>query len=227
MATGELKKLIIEAYKEEDYSGSPIDTFTVMFNPETYSRKYAVKYEERKGAGDTGSPQVYKGIEPETYDLTFTLDGTGVNGTKIKVYEEVEHFLDVTGRNNGDIHRPPYVIVSWGTLLIKGVLKSADINYKLFSPDGTPIRAEIKASFAGAMEDQRRVAEAGNNSPDLTHARIVKEGDHLPLIVAEIYRNPIPYYLQVASANGLNNFRRLETGSQLLLPPVDPKNGNS
>lgn len=220
MANGELKKLIIEAYTKEDYSGSPIDTFTVLFNPENYSRKYAVKYKDRQGAGDTASPQVFESIEPETFDFTFTLDGTGAAIAKVEVHKEVEHFLDVTGRNNGDIHRPPYVLVSWGTMLIKGVLKSADINFKLFAPDGTPLRAEIKASFAGAMEDQRRVAEANNNSPDLTHARIVKEGDHLPLMVAEIYNSPAQYYLQVAASNQLNNFRRLRTGQQLIFPPV-------
>lgn len=220
MANGELKKLIIEAYKTEDYSGSPIDTFTAMFNPENYSRKYAVKYKDRQGAGDTASPQVFEAIEPESYDFTFLLDGTGVTGTSVKVHEEVEHFLDVTGRNIGDIHRPPYLIVSWGSLLIKGVLKSADINFKLFSPDGIPIRAEIRASFAGAMEDQRRVAEADNKSPDLTHARIVKLGDNLPLMVAEIYTNPAAYYLQVAEVNGLNNFRRLRAGQNLIFPPV-------
>lgn len=220
MENGELKKMVIEAYDKADYSGEPLDTFRVMFNPENYSRKYAVKYKDKQGAGDTASPQTFESIEPESYDFTFTLDGTGVTGTKVVVHEEIEHFLDVTGRNNGDIHRPNYILISWGTLLIKGVFKSADINYKLFSPDGKPIRAEIKASFAGAMEDQRRVAEANNNSPDLTHVRIVKEGDNLPLMVAGIYINSAPYYLQVAAHNGLNNFRRLATGEKLSFPPI-------
>jgi nucleoid-associated protein YgaU len=69
------------------------------------------------------------------------------------------------------------------------------------------------------------VAEADNNSPDLTHARIVKLGDNLPLMVANIYLHPTTYYLQVAEANDLNNFRRLRTGQQLIFPPV--KKGNS
>ncbi len=217
---GTLKKMIIEAYTTEDYSGSPVDTFKVMFNPENYSRKYAVKYKDRQGAGDTASPQIFESIEPENFDFTFTIDGTGVSGQDVVVHEKVEHFLDVTGRNNGEIHRPHYCLISWGKLLVKGVLKSADINYKLFTPDGKPIRVEIKASFAGAMEDQRRVAEADNTSPDLTHRRIVKQGDHLPLMVSKIYNNPVPYYLQVAAFNGLNNFRRLRSGRQLFFPPV-------
>lgn len=220
MENGELKKMVIEAHDKADYSGKPIDTFKVMFNPENYSRKYAVKFKDNQGAGDIASPQTFESIEPESYDFTFTLDGTGVSGTKVVVNEEIEHFLDVTGRNNGDIHRPNYLLITWGTLLIKGVFKSADINYKLFSSDGKPIRAEIKASFAGAMEDQRIVAEADNKSPDLTHARIVKQGDNLPLMVADIYINPAPYYLQVAAHNGLNNFRRLRQGQQLNFPPV-------
>lgn len=227
--TGELKKMKIEAYEKSDYSGTPIDTFEVMFNPESYSRKYAVKYEAEQGKGDTASPQRFKGIDPEGFDFTFILDGTGVarnsDKKKVIVHEEVERFLNITLKNNGKIHRPNYALVSWGTLVVKGVFKSADINYKLFSPDGTPLRAEIKASFSEAKEDIRRVAEADNSSPDLTHARIVKQGDNLPLMVANIYTTPTPYYLQVAAFNRLNNFRRLNAGQQLLFPPVNSKTG--
>ena len=54
--------MTIEAYTEADYSGSPVQTFTVMFNPNTYSQKYEVEYEDRQGQGDSGSPQVFGNI---------------------------------------------------------------------------------------------------------------------------------------------------------------------
>jgi hypothetical protein len=216
---GELTKLTIEAYQEEDYSGQAVDSFELMFNPENYQRKYEVEYNERQGSGDTASPQVFGKIKPQDYRFEFVLDGTGVAGPKVEVSEKVEHFLEVTGKNDGDIHRPRYLKLFWGKLLVKCVLKSAEITYNLFKPDGTPLRAKVQMNVSENVEDTLRVAEAGNNSPDLTHLRMIKEGDTLPLMASRIYESPA-YYLQLAEFNGLTNFRRLRAGQELLFPPL-------
>ncbi|MCK5703624.1 MAG: LysM peptidoglycan-binding domain-containing protein, partial [Cyclobacteriaceae bacterium] len=65
-------------------------------------------------------------------------------------------------------------------------------------------------------------AEARLQSPDLTHFKIVKEGETLPLIAKKIYGDS-KYYLEIARVNNINNFRRLKTGQQLVLPPIDKK----
>ena len=95
-----------------------------------------------------------------------------------------------------------------------------DITYKLFKPDGTPIRATIHATFKGFIEDSLRVARENNNSPDLTHIRMVNEGDTLPLMTFRIYGNS-KYYLEVAKANKLVNFRKLVPGQQIFFPPIE------
>lgn len=219
---GELTKLTIEAFRDPSFAGEPVDSFELMFNPENYSNKYEVEYNDRQGAGDTASPQVYERIKPRNLSFEFMLDGTGTSGPKVEVQDEIEHLLDLTVRNDGEIHRPFYVIVTWGTLLLKGVVKSVDISYTLFKPDGSPLRAKVKVTVAEAIQDEERVAEADNSSPDLTHRRIVKGGDKLPLMVDRIYGDPA-YYFQVARANNLNNFRRLEEGQELIFPPVKNK----
>lgn len=219
MANGELVKFKIEAFQEADYSGSPVDTFTVMFNPNNYSRRYEVEYHERQGAGDTGSPQVFGKIKPQEYNFEFWVDGTGTAAEKVDVHDTIQHFLEVTGKNDGDIHRPRYLKLSWGSLLVKCVLKSAEVAYSLFHSDATPLRAKIRATFSENVEDTLRVAEAGNNSPDLTHVKVVKAGDTLPLMANRIYGDP-SYYLQVAEINGLLNFRELEVGQRLIFPPI-------
>lgn len=222
--SGELTKLKVEAYQEADYSDTPAEDyiFEVMFNPTNYVRKYEVEYQDRQGAGDTASPQIYGNIKPQDYNFELTIDGTGATGVKVDVNDKVEHFLKVTGKNDGDIHRPRYLKVIWGSLLVKCVLKSAEVTYNLFKPDGTPLRAKIRFTVSENVEDTLRVAEAGNNSPDLTHKRLVHEGDHLPLMTNRIYGTP-DYYLQVAAYNGLKNFRRLRAGRKLFFPPVKNK----
>jgi len=98
------------------------------------------------------------------------------------------------------------------------VLKSASIAYKLFRPDGVPLRAVISASFSDNSDDQTRVALAQDESADLTHRRIVKAGDTLPLLCHQIYGDP-ELYLQVARDNGLAQFRELAPGTALLFRP--------
>ena len=102
---------------------------------------------------------------------------------------------------NGNIHRPNYLKVVWGTLQVKRcVLKSASIAYKLFKSDGVPLRAIITATFTDSSDDQTRVALAQDESADLTHVRLIKAGDTLPALCYQIYGDPLRY-LQVAEAN--------------------------
>jgi nucleoid-associated protein YgaU len=94
-----------------------------------------------------------------------------------------------------------------------------NITFKLFKPDGTPLRAVAKAKFKGFVEDNLRIAKENNNSPDLTHVRIVKEGDTLPLMTFRIYGDS-EYYLEIAKVNKLPNFRKLKAGQKIIFPPI-------
>ena len=53
----------------------------------------------------------------------------------------------------------------------------------------------------------------------MSHAFTIREGDSLPLLCKEVY-GKMDYYLQVAEHNGLTNFRELEVGSTIELPPL-------
>lgn len=224
MPAGELKKMVIEAYKKPDYSGSAAETFTVMFNPNTYTQKYEVEYQDRQGHGDTASPQVFGKIKPQEYTFEFLFDGTGTVAEKVEVENTVERFLTVTGKHDGDIHRPMYLKISWGALVSRCVLKSAEITYTLFKPDGKPLRAKVKATFAEAMEDALRVAKERKESPDLTHMHTVQQGEHLSLL-ADRYYGDAGLYIEVARVNNLSNYRLLFAGQRLLFPPVKDSSG--
>ena len=92
-------------------------------------------------------------MKPGDLSLTFFLTVPGPTAT-IDVQQQVEEFQMVTGYN-GEIHRPNYLKVVWGTLQVKRcVLKSATIAYKMFKPDGVPLRAVITAAFTDNSDDQ-------------------------------------------------------------------------
>ncbi len=219
-ASGRLEKLRIQAFATPDYSDSSSAEFAAYVNPGEISLAYEVEYDAAQGSGTTNSRMEFKKMKPGDLTLAFFIDGTGASGHAADVQAEVEKFQAVTGYN-GDIHRPNYLKVMWGTLQIKRcVLKSASIAYKLFRPDGVPLRAVITAVFADNSDDQTRVATAQDQSPDLTHRRIVKAGDRLPALCTEIYGDP-RFYLRVAEANGLDDFRHLAPGRELYFPPLE------
>jgi hypothetical protein len=217
---GELEKLLILAHKEPDYADPTVGTFTAYLNPNEITMSYEMEYDSAQGSGTTNSRMNFKKIKPGDLSLAFFLDGTGANGRSIDVQEQVEHFQTVTGYN-GDIHRPNYLMVVWGTLPVKRcVLKSASIVYKMFNSDGVPLRAVITAAFTDNSDDQTREAVSQNKSVDLIHVRIVKEGDNLPALCYDIYGDP-GYYLEVARANRIADFRKLTTGVKIFFPPLE------
>lgn len=217
---GTLEKVVIKAFTTPDFTGSPIDEFRAFVNPNEITLAYEMEYDSGQGAGTTGSRMEFKKMKPGDMSLTFFLDGTGANGTPLDVQEAIAKFQTVTGYN-GEIHRSNYLKVVWGTLQVKRcVLKSASIAYKLFKPDGVPLRAVISATFTDSSDDQTRVAIQQDQSADLTHVRVVKAGDTLPALCARIYGDP-GWYLAVARFNGLDNFRVLAAGTRIVLPPAE------
>ncbi len=217
--SGELEKLRIISFKDPKYDEKD-DEFEVMFNPQQYSLKYQIESDAVQGIGTAGNSPSFKKIKPQDLSLDFTIDGTGATGQDVDVPEKVSKFLDVAYKYKGDEHRPRYLKVAWGTLVFKCILDSASVKYTLFDSSGMPIRAKISATFNGFIEDELRAAEQDDTSPDLTHQRTVNEGDTLPLMCYRIYGDS-KYYLQVAAANNLTNFRNLETGQQIYFPPLN------
>lgn len=234
--SGELIKLNIKAFSDEQFSEEVADgEFRTLLNPEKYTYKYQIEQNEEQAPGTSSSAPRFNKIPPEGLELEFVFDRTGVvtdygaSGTADDktfrdegggVIDDVEHFKKVVFDYNGDEHRPNYLIISWGTLLFKGTLSEMDLTFKLFKPDGTPLRAVANAKFKGFVEDNLRVAMENNSSPDLTHVREVKEGDTLPLMTYRIYGDS-KYYAEVAKANNILNFRKLKVGQKIFFPPLE------
>lgn len=223
MAQGKLEKIKILAYNNPDYADNHKvgDTFTAMVNPETYVLDYKVEFTEGQGTGTSAATQRFNVKKPEEMAFEFLFDCTGIiNGVKKdSIHEEVEAFKQMLLEYDSASHEPKHFKLVWGNFIFKGRCNALSITYKLFNPDGSPIRAVCKASFKGSVEETLRVATENPQSADLTHYRIVKMGDTLPLMCYSIYGDS-KYYLQVAMVNKLDNFRHLIPGSELFFPPM-------
>lgn len=231
--TGELKKLTIQAYSDAEFKTKVADgLFTTLINPEKFTLNHKVEYIIPETTDE--KPQAYfQNTPPSDIELEFLFDDTGVfdDGT-FNVLErretqgveaDIAKFMKIAYEINSDTHRPNYLELSWGVLQFQGVLSEVSIEYKLFAPDAKPLRAVAKAKFKKFIEPKKAAAESNLHSPDLTHVRIVEEGDTLPLMTERIYGDS-KYYLEVARVNKLTSFRKLKAGQQLFFPPIQKAN---
>ncbi len=221
-----LTKMVIEAYSDTSLSTQVGEQFEVMFNPENYKESVNVSYWDNQTPGSSAANPVYEKTRPRIAWFTFVFDGTGAmvpasasKFTEVRdVRDELEKFFECF-LFNGDIHRPNYCKLSWGSMIIKCVLESAEVEYTVFDNEGAPLRAKVDAVFKHHIDEDQRIAEENKNSPDLTHYRVVKEGDTLPLMTYNIYGDIAPYQ-KVAAYNELKCFRKLVPGTRLSFPPL-------
>lgn len=227
-ATGGLEKLNIEAFEKSNYSGKTGE-FSVQINPASYSRSYEICYNNVQPQGSSsGSPEFNRTkSNVVTFDLIF--DATGVvpspvpgkpPATSNGVADQIERFLNLVFSFDGKIHSPKFLRLQWGSAFIFDCrLTKLDLEYTMFAPDGTPLRAKAASSFAEYTNKVELAKEENKSSPDLSHVRVVKAGDTLPLLCSQIYGSS-EHYVQVAAANNLVDFRNLTTGSTLIFPPL-------
>lgn len=225
---GKLEKLTIRAFPNR--RRSPLDEtghFEAMFNPESWSQRFAISYGKDQGYNSSGKPVNYLRTKPSELKLKLVLDGTGASqygferlASSPSVGERVDKLLDLAYRMNGDIHEPTYLLVEWGDLTYSCRLGAIDVTYTSFDRSGKALRAELECTFIGDKAVSKRMAQENKRSPDLTHVRTVVAGDTLPLLAKSIYGSSA-HYLFVAEANGLDDFRDLRPGQRLVFPPLD------
>jgi hypothetical protein len=219
MATGNLSKLQIISYKDDRFQQKD-QSISVPVNPDKYSRSIKIEYNQEQEQGTQGNNPPYTKTPPEELQFEFLYDGTGVVAGSKNIQESIETLKKTVYKIEGDIHRPNFLKLLWGDLSFNCVLKELKIDYTLFKPDGTPLRAMVSATFMHVVDEKRRSAEQGKNSPDLTHVRYVKEGDTLPLMSHKIYGDA-SLYIQVARYNRLTTFRNLKPNMAIVFPPID------
>jgi len=226
-----LEKLEIEAYKKVGRGFTDfVDSMTVMFNPTTFSEKYAPVYQRAQGVNSQGREAKFAFTPPGDLSLKLIFDGSGVNFYGAEqiareimgesVAKDIAKFKTLCVEMNGSIHQPNFLKLIWGDYEFPCRLSSLDITYTRFDRGGAPLHAELAATFVNDESAKKLAAKSNKSSPDLTHLRVVKSGDTLPLLCKEIYGSS-RYYLRVAADNGLDDFRNLMPGQKLRFKPLE------
>lgn len=231
-----MEKVRIYAFKDKNFADpgegiSKVDpAFLIPVNPESFTKNLRIDLDQRRGHGNSGTDIRFKSTVPEELRLEFILDGTetidgyGGSDTTMKsmpVHDQLQKFLNSVYKYEGEIHRPNFLLLIWGSeIRFRCVLSNLDINHTLFNNKGEPLRVKLNATFLNYKAQAERLAEERRSSPDLSHYRMTKEGDRLDLMTYKIYNNT-QYFLQVARVNQLTRIRNIQPGVELYFPPVN------
>lgn len=237
---GKKEALQIQGFKMIDCTGPVGDAIELQINPQEISFSYSL--EPENAGNDTqavaqAAPNPLGNWKYDTGDLKIetVVDITGVILDKkvkfdkgkgvIKYIEELKkhiyYYID-------ESHGPPYVKITWGSVMptfvakdkkpvFKGRLKDLEVKYTMFSLSGMPLRAELSMTFQWVEPPSKRPT---GNSPDLTHFIEVKHGDNLPALCKKIYDSP-DFFMQIARINNLSSVYALKPGMKLLFPPLE------
>ncbi len=233
-----LEKLKINVYGSRLRIGLPQKTFTVMFNPTSFAMKHENVLKDRQGLHSGGAQLRYVYTRSEELALDLVFDGTGVGDVGLisltgrgakSVAQQIHDFLTLCFYIDGEIHEPKFLKITWGDGVLQNFdcrLKSVNIKYTLLDKSGAPLRADLNTVFVEDTEPQKQLRQARLESPDVSHTRIVKSGDTLPLLCKEMYGSS-SHYLRVAQVNNLDDFRNLTPGQELHFPPLEPSTASS
>lgn len=230
-----LEKLKIIAYtdskREQPIRPEAESSFEAMFNPESLSQSYNIMYGRKQAIGTSEKQQRFVNSNPSDLSLSLVLDGSGTTEMGIMqllgqetVAARIEKFLQIAFKLNGNIHEPNYLVLKWGDINFHCRLSSLNIRYTSFDRGGKPLRAELDIKLISDESAEDIPKKEDKKSPDVSHSRIVKVGDTLPLLAKEIYGSSA-YYLWVAKANRLDSIRYLTPGQRLIFPPLELKTG--
>jgi hypothetical protein len=197
-------------------------------NPTQYSIAKANDWTTRPVVG-TSLPQAqFAGGHARELGLELLFDATpdgdvSTATDQLFTMMEVDQSLGAGGSANQA--RPPTITLSWGSFTsFKAVCRHLHVQFELFSPDGTPIRALAALTLVQVEKDARSgggtPAPAQNpttRADRRVRSHIIREGDSLPLLAFE-YLGDAARWREIALASGIDDPLRLESGRRLEIP---------
>lgn len=200
-----------------------------VFNPTDFTIQRSVNYAQHKIPGRDRPVLQFVSGEAETMSFSLLFDtysvGEGSNQpalvasamavdlSKADVRMFTEPLMKLTTVNS-DTHAPSLVEFVWGSISFKGYINSISQRFTMFAFDGKPVRAVVDISLISDKKDNNV-----RNSPDRTKARTVSDGDRLYAFAYAEYGS-CEEWRRIAEANDIDYPRRLESGMDIVIPPV-------
>jgi LysM repeat protein len=201
------------------------------FNPTEYSISKSNEWKYDKVTGANFPPAQFGGGAPRELQLSLLLDVSLLKeGTVRSTTDKLFKMMEVPGGQGagGPKSVPPFVTFLWGQeTTFKAVCTQLTVAYKLFRPNGDPIRADVKMTLKQAVTASSASSHGANKPHNPTTranaghgVHTVKDGDTLPSIAYQTYGDAT-VWRAIADVNGVENPLHLRRGTSLSLPKLD------
>jgi hypothetical protein len=195
--------------------GGPI---SVLFNPAEYTMEKSNTFQQTALPGlETPITQFTSGAAASLSMELFFDTYTDKNGEDVRTYtDQVTDLLKI----NADLHAPPVCRFQWGKVQFKAVLERASRRFTMFLSDGTPVRAVVTVTFKEYKTLVEQLSGTPRQSADRTKLWIVRQGDSLWAIAANVYKDA-RLWRPIALKNQISHPRVISPGTQLVIPPLE------
>lgn len=203
------------------FSISTLDYIRCSFNPNEYTITKDNTWCEKEIKGSPVPKLEFGGGKSQELTLKLFFD-TSLVGTDVRrETRKLFRMMNITSedRKTGK-GRPPLVTCIWGrTRLFKAVITKIDQTFKLFRDDGTPVRAELSATFKQAEDTYFYLPQNPTTTGNPGYKQwMVKEGDTIDSIAYKEYGDSTMWRF-IADINRLNDPSRLRLGQVLVIAP--------
>jgi len=229
----ELSKAKFKVFKQDGSS----EQITVQYNPNSLSFEKPVHTAEIAIPGlDSPLKQFVRGgTETASVELFFdtTERGTGVGATSVTTLTDAFYGLV---KIDPQTHAAPVCSFIWGEKFpgdrlperygnqrrteFSCVVTSVKQDFKLFSPEGTPLRAVLTLKLEEYVPLQRQIEQLNLQSADHTRSHVLEQGESLALVSWQ-YLHDARDWRHIAAANGIDDPRRIAPGLTLTVPPLN------
>ena len=134
-------------------------TLDCYFNPTEYSLTKANEWKYENVTGTSFTEPEFTGGQPRQMELSLLFDQTfPVQDDRARGTAALLDAMEVPSGQSGGTPTavPPFVTFQWGALIFKGAMTNLACSYKVFRPDGEPIRADVKLSAQAGRGSRSR-----------------------------------------------------------------------
>lgn len=200
-----------------DEKGNPKgDPVKVCFNPPEYSIEKSNQFQSTSLPGlPTPITQFVSG-NAQTLTMELFFDSYEERKDVREYTDKITSLLDI----NEKMHAPPLCRFIWGSLNFKAVLERVTQRFTMFLDTGIPVRAKLNVTFKEYKTITEQLQKKKKQSSDRTKRRVIVQGESLWFIANREYGDPA-LWRPIAAKNRIDNPRILETGREIIIPPLE------
>ena len=213
-ARGDLKKAVLRA---DDGAELPLH-----FNPIQLVVQKGATWNAPPTRGAIDAPPAdFAGTKGRIVTLVFTLDAPSTGRDVAADAALLQSWCNPTQKSIEEGRpQPPLLKLEWTNVAVfEAYLTSANVTYKLFRRDGSPLRAEVESSLTESAPRPTQPQNPSSGGPPGNRTHVLGAGETLQSLAYREYRDA-KLWRGLALFNGVDDPLRLRPGRRLDLPPA-------